>query len=175
MFSKHLKTMIKILLYVVFLFCVFYVTPKFIQFFIPLVLGWIISLIASPIVRILEKNLKVVRKHSSWLVIIGVLMLIVSGSYGLGSWAFNELVSFSKSLPGMFSSFKSDLLSIAQNVPTLGSAISNLVINLESSVGSLIGKLGTPVLDVVGNIPHLLVMTIFMFLSAYFFITDKPG
>ena len=171
--SKHLKTIIKLCLYSLFILCVFYVTPKFIHFFIPLVLGWIISLIANPIVKFLEKNLNVVRKHSSWLVIVGVLVLVVLSCYGIGSWVFNEVISFSKSLPDTFSSFKTGLLSIAQNIPTLGNMISNLVTNLDS----LVGKLGSPMLDFAGNlarnIPHLLVMTIFMFLSSYFFITDK--
>lgn len=175
--SKHLKTIIKICLYICFIIALFYVTPKLIKFFIPLVLGWIISLIANPIVKILEKNLKVVRKHSSWLVIVGVIMLVVLCCYGIGHWAFSEVLSFSKSLPNTFEGFKNGLLSIAQNIPALNRSILNLVTNLESSIGNLIGKLGSPMLGIAGNvarnIPHLLVMTIFMFLSAYFFITDK--
>ena len=109
--SKHLKTIIKICLYICFIIALFYVTPKLIKFFIPLVLGWVISLIANPIVKILEKNLKVVRKHSSWLVIVGVIMLVVLCCYGIGHWAFSEVLSFSKSLPNTFEGFKNGLLS----------------------------------------------------------------
>ena len=57
---------------------------RFLQFFMPFVIGWIIAMIANPLVRILERRLKVARKHTSMLIIIGVLALVVTVLYFLG-------------------------------------------------------------------------------------------
>ena len=54
--------------------------PKLLKFFMPFVIGWIIAMIANPLVRFLESKVKLVRKHSSALIVIAVLALII----GLG-------------------------------------------------------------------------------------------
>ena len=179
--SKHLKTIMKLGIYILTILFIVLVIPKMIRFFIPLVLGWMISLIANPIVKYFEKNFKVVRKHGSWLVIVLVLVVVIFCVYCTLSVIFREAIAFVGSVPSMYSSFTDGLSSIAQSFSDLSPAISNsvlgLISNLESSVGGIIGKLGSPMLDIAGsfarNIPHLLVMIIFMFLSAYFFIADK--
>lgn len=53
--------------------------PKLLVFFMPFVIGWIIALIANPLVRMLERRLKLVRKHSSALIVVAVL--------AAGNWA----------------------------------------------------------------------------------------
>lgn len=39
--------------------------PWLLRFFMPFVVGWCIALICNPLVKFLEKRLKLVRKHSS--------------------------------------------------------------------------------------------------------------
>ena len=43
--------------------------PKLLKFFMPFVIGWIIAMIANPLVRFLESRVKLVRKHSSVLIV----------------------------------------------------------------------------------------------------------
>ena len=57
---------------------------QFLGFFMPFVIGWLIALIANPLVRMLERRLKVARKHTSMLLIIGVLAGIIVGIYFIG-------------------------------------------------------------------------------------------
>lgn len=38
---------------------------RLLAFFAPFVIGWIVAMIANPLVRFLEKKIKLVRKHSS--------------------------------------------------------------------------------------------------------------
>ena len=47
-------------------------------------IGWLIALIANPLVRMLERRLKVARKHTSMFLIIGVLGAIIGGIYLIG-------------------------------------------------------------------------------------------
>lgn len=179
--SKHFKTLIKIGMYILSIILLFILLPKAIRFFIPLVIGWLISLIANPIVKYFEKNFKVVRKHGSWLVIVLVLAAVISSCYFALTIVVNEALAFAVSVPEMYENFTDGLASIANSFshlsPTLRNSVLDIISQLENSVGSIIGKLGTPMLDLAGNvaknIPHLLVMLIFMFLSAYFFIADK--
>ena len=46
---------------------------KALVFFMPFVIGWLISSIASPVVSLLEKKLKITRKLGSALIIVAVL------------------------------------------------------------------------------------------------------
>lgn len=55
--------------------------PALLKFFMPVVLGWLIACIANPLVKFLEKRLHIVRKHSSFVVILGAILLIVLGCY----------------------------------------------------------------------------------------------
>ena len=49
--------------------------PWLLRFFMPFVVGWCIALICNPLVKFLEKRLKLVRKHSSAVIVAVVLAL----------------------------------------------------------------------------------------------------
>ena len=51
--------------------------PKIIKFFMPFVIGWIIAMIANPLVRLLERRMRLVRKHSSILIVVLVLAMVI--------------------------------------------------------------------------------------------------
>lgn len=183
--SKHIKTLINLFVYIVSIVLIFLLTPKMIRFFAPFVLGWIIALIANPMVKFFEKKLKVMRKHGSWLVIVGTLGIVAAGCYAFIMCVIREAMKFAKVLPVIYEEFLTRVdvlcLNINQMFPSLpidiSSIINETIGNMDGYIGDLISKLGLPTLSIAGdiasNIPHLLVMTIFMFLSAYFFISDK--
>ncbi len=68
--------------------------------FPPFVIGWIVAMIANPLVRFFEKRLKIVRRHGSMVLIAGVLALVIFGIYALFSWLFRETTEFGQALPG---------------------------------------------------------------------------
>lgn len=153
----------------------------------PFVIGWIIAWIANPLVRFFEKRLKIVRKHGTWLVIVGVLALVISACYFLFAWLFKEGISFVENLPGMYAAVVEGFRDIGDklllfadrvNLPeTLRVGLADIMENLDLYAADMIGTLGAPTLSaaggIVSNLPNLLVQAIFMFLSAYFFIADK--
>ena len=55
--------------------------PKLLGFFMPFVVGWIIAMIANPLVRFLERRLKLVRRHSSIVIVAGALALVIGLLY----------------------------------------------------------------------------------------------
>ncbi|MBP3654046.1 MAG: sporulation integral membrane protein YtvI [Oscillospiraceae bacterium] len=185
MTTKHAKTVINLIFYIVgiLLLCIF--VPKLLRFFMPFVIGWIIALIANPLVRFFEKRFKIVRKHGSLVVIVGVLALVITGCYFLIAWIVREGIDFVKSIPHAYVQAQRGFRDIAENLSGLFSilpadlqaSITEIAVNIDTYFGELIGTIGGPTLSFAGviasEIPNLLVMTIFMLLSAYFFVADK--
>lgn len=153
----------------------------------PFVIGWIIAMIANPLVRFFEKRLKIVRKHGTWMVIAGVLALVVGVCYLLLAWLVREGIGFVQQLPQMYSAIAQGFRDIGNNLSEMllkwkipvdvNHEISDFFANIDVYLGDLVGKLGVPTLSVAGDmvsqLPNLLIQAIFMFLSAYFFIADR--
>lgn len=183
--SKHIKTILNLMLYAVGILAICILGPKILSFFWPLVIGWIVAWIANPLVRFFEKKLKIVRKHGSWLVIVSVLALVIAACYAVIAWLVREAMAFVQSLPGTYSATAEVFGKLGKDIsalfgkmsPELGAKTTEFFANIDSYAGELIGQLGMPTLSIVGditkNIPNLLVMTIFLFLAAYFFVADK--
>lgn len=185
MHAKHTKTIIRLLMYVFILGLIWFLLPKLLRFFMPFVIGWILALIANPVVKFFEKRFKIVRKHGTWVVITGTLILVIGLCYLLTAWAIREITGFAKTLPSLYSSMMLGFQDIENKFSAyagthaleLTDSIANMFANIDTYLGGLIGSLGVPTLSIAGsmfsNLPNLLVQTIFMFLAAYFFITDK--
>ena len=67
---------------------VIFLGPRLLHFFMPFVVGWILALLANPLVRFLERRVKLVRRHGSMLIIIAALAIVIGlflrgGSSGL--------------------------------------------------------------------------------------------
>ena len=87
-----------------------FVLPRILIFFMPFVIGWIIAMIANPLVRFLEKRVKIRRKHGSALIIIAVLAAICTLIYFLGAALVKEILSLVEDAPEIF-----DMLQIQIN------------------------------------------------------------
>lgn len=183
--SKYVKTIINFLLYVIGILLLCILASRLLKFFMPFVIGWIIAWIANPLVRFFEKRLKIVRKHGTWLVIVGALALVITAGYFAVAWIIREGIAFVKSLPAYYSAVVEGFQMIGNNLsgvlsklpPDLNEGITEFFVNIDTYIGELVSTLGMPTLsaagDIAKNIPNLLVQAVFMFLSAYFFIADK--
>lgn len=168
---------------IIVLFCT--LGPWLLKFFMPFVIGWCIAMIANPLVRFLEKHLKLVRKHSSVLIVVLVLVLIIGGGYVLFSRLFMELVGLIKDLPEIYQAGKEEVQSamltlsnLFERLPDgLQSAIFRFSDNLGELAGSLMSKIAFPTVTVAGNvakrIPAALVNSIVVIFSSYFFIVER--
>lgn len=185
MSGKYLRNVVNIVLYAAGVVLLFVLTPRLLKFFLPFVVGWVIAMLANPLVRFLEKHLKLVRKHSSMLIIIAAIALVVLGGYLAVSRIARELYGFLGTLPDIYSSFLRDLEDIQSNMqgvsakfpPQIREGFANLTDTLTNSLGDLIGAIGKPTVAAAGNvaknIPNALVHVIFTILSAYFFIAER--
>lgn len=159
--------------------------PWAFKFFLPMLAGWLIAQIANPLVRFLEKHLHIVRSHSSFGIIAGVILLIVLGCYYLTSWLFGEAGVLLERLPDYYHSLVQMLNTASLNLehvagrlsPEAGQKINEVTGLLTSNLGNLVGSLGGVTVGAAGNaagkIPALLVSFLFVLLFAYFFIAQR--
>lgn len=182
---KHIKNLL------VFVFTIFAVILgsilafKFIRFFMPFAIGWLIALIANPLVRILEKRMKVARKHTSMLLIIAVLAAIIGGIYFVGMKAVQEAGSLIDQAPQIYTSFREDFQEAGDNLSMIieelpegvQEGISDFQNSLGDIIGTAVGKISQITVDQASsfakNLPSILIAIIFTILSAYFFIADR--
>ena len=159
--------------------------PKLLKFFMPFVIGWIIAMIANPLVRFLESRVKIVRKHSSVLIVVAVLALIIGLSYFLVSRLILQAVELAKDLPVLYDALSADLQEISVRFASLFSRLPEQVqTNWQELAGSIshaaslvVQKIASPTVEVAGNvakgIPNALVNVIVTILSSYFFIAEQ--
>ena len=165
------------------LVCMF--LPKALRFFMPFVVGWIIAMIANPVVRFLESRLKVVRKHGSVLVVIAVLALIIGAIYLLLSKLFSEASGLFHALPQLWEAFQAEVREIGSQLDSMfaflpdqfGVKLRETADNLDTYIGVLLQNMATPTVEAAGSVakslPSLLVNTVVIILSSYFFIAER--
>ena len=164
-----------------------YVGIKAIFYFMPFVIGWILSVIAGPLVTFLEKKLKIMKRLGSAITIILVLALCIGLSYLIISQIWEEISVLIRNFPSMYHDLERGLNQIGTQGNTLferfpeqiQNSWATLMNNLDDTASSLIGRIGEPTIEVAGNvakrIPSVLIGTIVAFVSAYFFIADKEN
>ncbi|MGO5052007.1 sporulation integral membrane protein YtvI [Lachnospiraceae bacterium LCP25S3_G4] len=158
---------------------------KLIFFFMPFVIGWFIAFIANPLVRWLEKRLKIVRKLGSVIIIMAVLGLIVVGAYFGISKILSELLTFLNTFPDYYTSLSNEfkeagerLQGIMNLLPSgIQNGLNTVFANLNDSMGQLISKFSEPTVVAAGNfakaLPSFLIATIVTVISAYFFVAQR--
>lgn len=183
--TKYLKILVNLLVAVLAVVCLCFILPRAVMFFLPFVIGWIISMIANPLVRFLERKVKIVRKHGSMMIIIGVL----AGVIGLGYLAISRLVvetgNFISNLPRIYAGLQEDFTEIGQNLEIfydrlprdMQSSIQEITSDFAGYVSGLVQAVGEPTFEAAGNfaknVPGTLVAIIMCILSAYFFTADR--
>lgn len=179
------KIAIDLVLTIVIVLMLIFVAPKLIAFFLPFVIGYVIALIANPLVKFLEKRLKIVRKHGSAIVIIVVLALIIGALYLIISVLVRESISFIADLPNLYENLNLQIKEVQNNLQGVYKAfplgiqrfIDNLGDNIGSYVNVFVQKMELPTISDAGllvkNAAEFLFMMIITIMSAYFFIAER--
>ncbi len=188
---KESKAIVYIKIFINFIFAIavgiftFFIFPKLLSFFMPLVIGWIVSLIANPLVKFLEKRVKLVRKHSSFIIIVSVIIIIVAIIVLLSVLLFKEAKELMNDLPLMIESTKlkisefSEILSkkseaLPENIRNM---IDNAINSFDNIINNYTGQSSGISVNRVGlfakNVAEGFLYAIITILSAYFFIACK--
>ena len=183
--TENLKLIVNILISLVILLLCIFLVPRLVLFFMPFVIGWLISCIANPLVVFLERKLKIRRKAGTVVVIVCVIAAVSGLGYGLGIVLWRQISGFVQEIPAMWEAVRQDFDTfgawidhyiggkspkLADTLNNLGNVISEMITNLPKSLDfSTFEGMGS----MVGNIASVLISIIMCMLSAYFFIADR--
>lgn len=183
--KRLLKILLNIVIPVSVILLVCILGPWLLRFFMPFVIGWLIAMIANPLVKFLEKKIKLVRKHSSVLIVVVVLAAVIGMLYLLFSRLALELAGLIRDIPAIYEAAKLELEGVFENLGHVfemlpqgtQDMLSRFNENLGSYVSDLVQKIAYPTVTVAGNvakgIPGALVYSIVVILSSYFFIVER--
>lgn len=183
--TKYLKIFCNLLFAVLIVFLVAIVLPKLLVYFSPFVVGYLLSLIANPMVRFFEKKINIKRKYGSVIMIAGVIGLIVLICYGLITALASGISDFMDYIPELYRSASEELTKAATQLQNI---LNKLPLKKDvdfKPAGEMLGEVVTSVIatmdvgsvaaigDVAKSIPNILMGTITGLLATYFFITDQ--
>lgn len=170
---------------VLFFLAVIFILPRAVYFFLPFILGFIISRLAGPIVTWLNKKIKVKRKALSATVMVLVVGLVILACYGISIILYRQITGFVGQLPQMWDDTRQDMSGIgvwfqgiAGKLPKdMQSSIEKLGDSVTATIGDWITKISSPTISAVGNfamtIPSAIINLIMTIMSAYFFLGEK--
>lgn len=177
----YIKILVNFILLIAAALLLFIVFPRLLSFFMPVVIGWIISLLANPPVRFLEKRVKLLRKHSSAIIIVSVILVIVGITVFASALLVKESKQLMDDLPAIteevghkFNEMSLYLQDRSQNLPD---GIRNSINDFVSEMGNYVNHLSqnnkTLTVDnarlFAKNIAEGFLYIIITILAAYFF------
>ena len=106
--TENLKLIVNILISLVILLLCIFLVPRLVLFFMPFVIGWLISCIANPLVVFLERKLKIRRKAGTVVDIVCVIAAVSGLGYGLGIVLWRQISGFVQEIPAMWEAVRQD-------------------------------------------------------------------
>ena len=187
--SSRKRTYLKVFLNLgislcILLVCVF-LLPRIIIWFMPFVTGWIIALIASPLVHFFEKRLKIRRKAGTAFVIISVIALVILAGYLIGAQLVEQIAEFIGDVPKLWEAAKEDFAQIGEKLSValkylpseLQLTINSITGNVQEYFGGIMESISEPTITALGNfvgsLPNIVISVIMSLLFAYFYVADK--
>ncbi len=183
--KRYSKAVVNLVIAFVLFLLIVWLLPKALVFFSPFVAGWIIALIAGPMVRFFEEKVKIKRKVGSAFVIIVVIALVVLLIYGLGAQLINQVVGLIGALPDMWAGMESDFSNIGRSLSVIlerlpedmQMKLNDFITTIGGYLGDFFGKIGTPTIAAAGNfakqLPAIFIGLIMALLSSYFFVAER--
>jgi sporulation integral membrane protein YtvI len=181
----YLKLAVNILITVIAVLLLIYFVPKVLSFFMPFVIGWIIAWIANPLVRFMEKRIKIVRKHSSAIIIIIVLAAVIGIIYFTVSFLAGQIVDLIRDIPNLYQNVEQQFRQASESLQgvykvlpkNVQKFVDSFTDNLNVYSMNFIQSINAPSIDDAGilakNVAEILLMSIITILSSYFFIADR--
>lgn len=185
--KKELHKKICVHLLVCLLTCIFIVVavPWLARLFAPLIVAWIIALMANPLVKFLEKKIKIVRKHGSVIVIVSVIAIIAIVLYLIMSAIASQVSSLIVELPDLYTTVLNNLQNalsslhskyniIPKNIQTF---FSGKEVDINEYIITALKSLKTSPVSTVSSVASSLIDWFILFILTtmltYFFVADN--
>lgn len=183
--TKYLKITVNIISVFITAFICFYILPKVIVYFMPFVIAAIIALIANPVVRFLEKKVRIVRKAGTAFVIILVIALIVFLGYLIIGKIIEEVINLITDAPQIWKRTEETLRS-AQGIYNI--YFNKMPLSVQEWLNESTASMGTGFSDwlsglgepaarmtssLAQNVPLVIIGVIMAILASYSFLAER--
>lgn len=182
--KRYIRMILNILIPLAGICLVCFWGPGLLGFFMPFVVGWIISLIANGPVRYLERHMKIVRRHSSIVIIVSVLAMVIGLLYLIFTCIYRELSAFIVNVPEIYEHVLEELSGTMEKLlgflpESLRTPLLELSEDLSGGLGELVSKAAVPTVELAGSvarsIPNAMVNTVVMILASYLFLAERES
>lgn len=183
--TKYLKILFNYLFAIIMAVLVIFVLPWALEFFWPFVVAAIIAAIANPLVRFLEKKMKIKRRAGSVVVIVLTIAVVGAACYGIIYVLATQVVGFFTSAPDMWAKVNGSIRNLSQEMSSRYELLpkgskdffENLGENIHDSLSSLGSSIGERAAQSAGNgvknAPLFLVGIIMCVLASYLFVAER--
>ncbi len=163
-----------------------WILPNLVKFFLPAIIGFIISIIIEPWVDFLEKKVHIPRKSASVITILFVIFLVGLILFNLVYQAVYFLQTFAQRLPGIINQiyeFPEKLTVLNDFIIKLPEPMQNFTENIKEgfldNITELISPATTATLNVATQIaamlPQILIFTVTLIFSTFFLSCDREN
>ena len=154
-------------------------------YFLPFVIGWMVSSIATPLVNWLDRRLRIVKRLGSALIVILVLLIIFVILYLLISRLITEIGIFMTNLPYIYQQVEIAAIAMGHELSAtfdrlpegIQTGLETFAQNLNVSASTFISDLSHPTMNAAGtlaaNVTTYIIGFFMAILSAYFFTAQK--
>lgn len=180
----YLKIIINFFIFLLLLLFAIFVLPKLVRFFLPVIIGWIVSMIANPFIRFLEQRMKIVRKLSSAVLIIVIIVAVVGGLYGIATLIVKEAIELSRDMPIILDKIYESTHAIQDKIQGIIAIFPDFLLNLNQGnnlEGDYLSNSLKPYVTLdnassfAKNIADAAFFFIITVLFAYFFIAERDS
>lgn len=187
----HRKICVNIGVALAFIFFVVVLLPKLLRFFLPLIVAWVVAMIANPVIHFLEKRIKLMREHGTALIIVLVLLAISALVYGILALTFGQISSLLQELPAVYASVTDNLQEVFQKLHSKWHFIPmdfrKMLDNRENAMNDYImtalnGMIEglnfgafSKVSSVASSVVDFIVYTVLTILASYFMTVEKDN
>ena len=183
--TKYLKILFNYLFAILIAVFILIVLPWALAYFWPFVVAAVIAAIANPLVRFLEKKMKIRRKAGSVFVIVLTIAAVGAACYGIIYVLVTEIIGFFTSAPDMWAKVNGSLRSLSQEMNSRFAYLpkgsrdffEELGENIYDSLSSIGTKIGERAAQAasngVKNAPLVLVGIVMCVLASYLFVAER--
>lgn len=182
----YIKIVVNLILCILAAVLVIWLGPKLLSFFLPFVIAIIVSAIANPLVNFLEKKVKILRKHSSAVIIVVVLAVLFALIY-LAVWGifqgmqalFGEMDEIIDTFLGFLDEFRLALANLSISLPdSLHETINSLDASIETALTGFAKDLMEQInlsaaSSYLNSALNVLILIIISILATYFVMIDR--
>lgn len=157
----------------------FYFGIKLSMFYMPFLIGYIISILIEPMIRFLKNKTNISRKTSSIIVLIVVFALLTA----IMSWGVITLINEMSNFLSGINIYFEKIINLTQyiwkwlgqfNLPEdINYLLQNSVTEIFSELSNLLKNYMSKILQSISSIPKVFIYTIITILATYFISSDK--